>query len=253
MIEDDRPTVAVVVIGNEVLAGKVAEQNAAYLVRRFRELGVRLLRVEFIPDDPAEIGATVVRVAAMADSVCTTGGVGPTHDDMTIGAIAAAFAVPTRHDPTLLALVERYFGAETTDAHRRLALVPDGASLVGGAGPPWPTILFRNIYILPGIPKLMAAKFEALAHRFVGRELFAGAVEVSGQEADVCDPLNAIVAAHPNAEIGSYPRREAGGWLIRLTVESLSAETAQLALEELRTVLAHRVVAFEPHSPTRRR
>lgn len=252
MIQDDRPTAAVVVIGNEVLAGKVVEQNAAYLVRRFRELGVRLVRVEFIPDDPAEIGATVVRVAAIADLVCTTGGVGPTHDDVTIEAIAAAYAVQTQHDPTLLALVERYFGAETTHAHRRLALVPDGASLVGGAGPPWPTILFRNIYILPGIPKLMAAKFEALAHRFVGRELFAGAVEVSGQEADICDPLNAIVAAHPDAEIGSYPRRGDDGWLIRLTVESLSEESARLVLHELHTVLADRVVAFEAHHTTRR-
>ncbi|MEZ4267954.1 MAG: molybdopterin-binding protein [Myxococcota bacterium] len=252
MIADDRPTAAVVVIGNEVLAGKVVEQNAAYLVGRFRELGVRLLRVEFIPDDPAEIGETVRRVGAMADWVCTTGGVGPTHDDVTIDAIAAAFGVDTLHDPALIALVERYFGAETTHAHRRLALVPEGATLVGGAGPPWPTILFRNIYILPGIPKLMAAKFEALAHRFVGRELFAGAVEVSGQEADICDPLNAIVAAYPDAEIGSYPRREAEGWVIRLTVESLSAETTRDALAELHAVLADRVLAFEPQQSTKR-
>jgi molybdenum cofactor synthesis domain-containing protein len=252
VIADDRPTAAVAVIGNEVLAGKVVEQNAAFLVRRFRELGVRLLRVEFIPDDPEDIGQTVRRLAELADVVCTTGGVGPTHDDVTIDAVAAAFGVPTHHDPTLLALVERYFGQDTNHAHRRLALVPDGAVLVGGVGPPWPTIQFHNIYILPGIPKLMAAKFEALAHRFVGRELFAGAVEVSGQEADICDALDAIVAAHPDAEIGSYPRREAEGWRIRLTVESLSEDTAERALAELESVLRDRVLAFEPHHTTRR-
>ncbi|MCB9788244.1 MAG: competence/damage-inducible protein A [Deltaproteobacteria bacterium] len=252
MTEDDRPTAAVVVIGNEVLAGKVVEQNAAFLIRRFRELGVRLVRVEFIPDDPADISATVARVAALADVVCTTGGVGPTHDDVTIEAVAAAFGVPTRHDATLLALVERYFGEQTTHAHRRLALIPEGATLVGGKGPPWPTIQFHNVYILPGIPKLMAAKFEALAHRFVGRELFAGAVEITGQEADICDALDAIVASHPDAEIGSYPRREQGGWMIRLTVESLSEETAARAVHALESVLADRVVRVEPQHTTRR-
>ncbi|MGM0575097.1 MAG: competence/damage-inducible protein A [Myxococcota bacterium] len=245
MSGDRRPTAAVVVIGNEILSGKVDEQNAAYLIRRFREVGVRLRRVVIIPDDVEDIGRTVREMSERHDVVCTTGGVGPTHDDITVDSIARAFNVPVERHPSLVSLIQGHFGAATTEAHLRLAAVPAGAEIIGGPAPPWPTVLFRNIYIFPGIPNLMAAKFEAIVDRFVGQEVFVGALEVAGGEAAVCDDLDRIVAAHPRVEIGSYPRHEGGRWLVRLTVEGVDRDEVEQTWRELDACFRDRALSQE--------
>ncbi|MEC9071309.1 MAG: competence/damage-inducible protein A, partial [Myxococcota bacterium] len=178
MTENVQPTAAVVVIGDEVLSGKVDEQNAAFMIRRFRSLGVSLKRVVIVPDEMEDIGEAVRSASERFDIVCTTGGVGPTHDDITIEAIAQAFGVSTVSHPRLEALVREYFGADASEAQLRLALVPDGTTLDGGDGPPWPTARFRNVVIFPGIPRLMASKFDAIAHTFGGAPMYAGSLEV---------------------------------------------------------------------------
>ncbi len=246
-----RPTAAVVIIGNEVLSGKVADANGPYLIRRLREIGVSLAHLEVVLDDPQAIGDAVRRAAEGHDVVFTTGGVGPTHDDITMESIAAAFGVAVLEAPALAALVRSYLGDAATDAAMRLALVPDGAELVGDDSPPWPTVRFRNIYILPGIPKLMHAKFEALVDELGGQDLYAAALMVIANESDICDTLQVTVDAHPAVEIGSYPRKIDGTWKVRLTLEGADAPEVGAALARLRADLGGLVERVEPPRSTR--
>ncbi len=234
-----RPSAEIVVIGDEVLGAKVEEANTAYLLRRFRELGIEVTRVVIVPDRAEAIAREVRASAQSADVVITTGGVGPTHDDVTIDAIAAAWGVPVVVAAELEVLVRRFFGAQTSRGHLRLARIPQGATLEGGGGPPWPTVRLENVWILPGIPRLMRAKFDALAPRLTEEldcsPLWQAALWVTAFEADVVDALEAVVAAWPDVAIGSYPRREEGRWRIRITLESTVRERtagAARALEE---------------------
>jgi len=243
-------TAAAVIIGNEVLSGKVTEANSVFLIRRFRELGVRLKRVAIIPDEAEDIGHTVRAASEAHDIVITTGGVGPTHDDITMAAIATAFDVEVVTHPDLLRLIEDFFGERMTDSHRRLARVPDGAELVGEERPPWPSVRYRNIYILPGIPQLMQARFDVFASTFAGPPCFFGAVEVRAFEAEICGFLDEIVASAPQVEIGSYPRREAGTWYVRLTAEGTEREAVQVVLDRLAEGLGNEVLSVEAVTST---
>lgn len=249
MTADRRATAAVVVIGNEVLSGKVADANASYLIRRLRESGIRLRHVAIVPDELDEIGEAVRRAAGLYDHVFTTGGVGPTHDDITVEAIARAFDVPVEENAALLALVQRHLGEGQEDAHRRLARAPRGSRLVGQPSPPWPTLAFRNVYILPGIPELMRSKFERIAETFDRQAVYVAAVEARAREAEICRALDELVEGHPRVEIGSYPTSGAGSWAVRVTLESVSEQAVAEALEAVRASLGERVVSVEATRP----
>ena len=250
MTQTTQRTAAVVIIGNEVLSGKVEEANSVFLIRRFRELGVRLRRVEIVPDEPEEIGRAVRSASEGHDIVITTGGVGPTHDDITMAAIAQGFGVPVVRDSTLLRLIEGFFGEATTEAHRTLADVPEGSHLVGDERPPWPSVCFRNVYILPGIPRYMQARFNVFAPSFSGPPTYVAALELQAFEADICDHLNAVVDATPSVEIGSYPRREDDTWFVRLTIEGPERDAVASTLKRLAEGFEDRVLKVEAVSST---
>ena len=250
MSQTSQRSAAIVIIGNEVLSGKVEEVNSVFLIRRFRELGVRVRRVEFVPDELDEIGRAVRSASEAHDIVITTGGVGPTHDDITMDAIARAFEVPVVRHPTLLNLVEGFFGDSATEAHRTLADVPEGSHLVGHERPPWPSVCYRNIYILPGIPKYMQARFNVFASSFAGPPVYYAALELQAFEAEICAQLNTAVDAHPGVEMGSYPRNESGTWYVRLTIEGPVRDDVQAALTGLRQTLGDKVCRVEEVSVT---
>ena len=231
-------------------SGKVEEANSAFLIRRFRELGVRLRRVEIVPDEAEEIGRAVVSASESHDIVITTGGVGPTHDDITMAAIAQGFGVSVVRHPDLLRLVEGFFGTSTSEAHRTLADVPDGSHLVGHERPPWPTVCFRNVYILPGIPKYMRARFDVFAPSFAGPPIFHAALDLQAFEAEICDPLNAAVSDNPGVEIGSYPRNDSGTWFVRLTMEGPVRQDVDAALAQLQAALSGKVISIEEVTAT---
>jgi molybdenum cofactor synthesis domain-containing protein len=247
-----RPTAAVLIIGDEVLSGKVEEQNIAFFIQRFRMLGVELERVAIVGDTREDIASSVREMSLRYDHVCTTGGIGPTHDDITMDAIAYAFDVELVEDPALLGLVHDVFGESASEAHRRLARVPEGSTFEGINGPPWPTVVFRNITIFPGIPRLLQSKFDVISSRYGGMPSYWGHVDIRAREVDIYDALNVVVAAHPNVEIGSYPRREADGWRTRLTVECLDVDLAKAALEQLeRAFSKERIDSARVHASNR--
>src|ERR1035437_2294400 len=163
------PTAAIIVIGDEVLSGKVEELNARFLVRELRALGVAVRRIEVVPDVREDIAAAVRAASAAHDHVFTTGGIGPTHDDVTIAAIALAFAVPVVRGEALAALIGEVSGDRFYERDLRMADVPEGADLISGEGSHhscWPVIAMRNVYILPGVPSILQRKFAAIRGRF---------------------------------------------------------------------------------------
>lgn len=234
-----RRTVGVVVVGNEVLSGKVAEQNAAYLIKRFRELGARVREVVIVEDEIPAIVEAVKRLSDRCDDVLTTGGVGPTHDDVTIEAVAAAVGVPVEESPAILERLASLIRGPLTPGHRRLCKVPLGAELVFGTKIPWPIARIRNIWLFPGVPPLLQALFEDVRARFEGSPPWhAGHIELVAEESTIVEVLDALVARHLAVAIGSYPRREQGVWHLRLTFEGDSAVAVEAAVGDARVVFA---------------
>ena len=142
-----RDTAAIVVIGDEILSGKFVEENAAYLIPALRDLGVALRRIEVVPDQLDDIAEAVRRAAERHDHVFTSGGVGPTHDDLTMAGIARAFGVEVVRHPELERLLRSFYGAKLEERNLRMAEVPAGAELVAADHPAWPVARFRNVYI----------------------------------------------------------------------------------------------------------
>jgi len=236
---------AVIIIGNEILSGKFADENARFLIGELRLLGVELGRISIIPDDVDDIAETVPRVAARFDAVFTSGGVGPTHDDVTMAGLARGFGTHVVHHPALVELLRTHYGEHLTEGHLRLAEVPEGAELVYGEDRIWPVASFRNIYILPGVPALFRRKFLSIRERFRSRPFFTARIYVMADEAVIAADLNRMVLAHAEVSFGSYPRFEETEYRVLITVESQDREAVGRAAGELAAALGAAVVRAE--------
>ena len=225
------PTAAILVIGNEVLSGKVEEKNARFLIGELRELGVALQCLLTIPDEPEVIATAVKDLSARFDHVFTSGGVGPTHDDVTISSIARAFDKPIVRHPELEGMLRRYFGASLDETRLRLADVPDGAELIYGEDLKYPVMAYRNVYIFPGVPELFRKKFTAIRERFRVTPFYLWIVYTLEDEFDIAERLQAVADAHPAVAIGSYPNFATPEYKVKLTLES-KVETAVAAAHQ---------------------
>ena len=240
-------TAGIIIIGDEILSGQFADENAAFLIGELRTLGVSLKRIVVIPDEPQEIASTVRDLSGRLDLVFTSGGVGPTHDDVTIAAIASAFDSVVIEHPDLLSMLQNHLGPNLEPPHRRLAEVPDGSEMVYGAGANSPVVKFRNIYILPGVPGLFRKKFHSIAERFRCTPFTTGRLYSTADEAALAPTLSAAVAAHPEVAFGSYPRFEETDFQVMITVKSKDPAAAQRAFDDLRDRLGeHLWRAEEP-------
>jgi molybdenum cofactor synthesis domain-containing protein len=235
----------IVIIGNEILSGKFADENASFLIGELRALGVELGRIAIIPDQVEDIAETVPRHAARFDVVFTSGGVGPTHDDVTMAGIARGFGTGVMRHPELERLLRDYYKDRLTDSHLRLAAVPEGTELVYGEDPVWPAIRYRNVYILPGVPALFRRKFLAIRERFRSRPFHTARVYVMADEASIAPDLDRVVAAHPEVAFGSYPRFDEPDYRVLLTVESQDLDQAGSATRALTAALGAVVVRVE--------
>lgn len=227
-----RRTAALLVIGNEILSGKIADTNTRLLARLLRGKGIALGRVITIPDEPAVIAAETAQLAASHDFVFTSGGVGATHDDVTMEGIARAFGTGVIHHPRFLeSLRER--GLETS--HRDLARVPEGAELREGRSEAWPVVVMRNVWILPGLPPVFERKLGILTECLPdGPRYFADEEIVPRPEEELIPLLDRLVAAYPTVQIGSYPI-SAG---TRITLDGDDGEAVAGAATVLRKGLA---------------
>src|SRR5690554_4226106 len=227
------PRAGIIVIGNEILSGKVVDANSPYLCRELRQLGVDVERIATIPDVIDVIAHEVRTMSDAFDFVFTSGGVGPTHDDLTMDGVAQAFGVPLRVHESIVERIERAQGKPVNESLLKMASLPEGAVLID-AGDLWfPVVLVRNVYIFPGIPELLRRKFESIRARFQGVPFVLRRVYVRRRESDIAADLHALLAEFPELLLGSYPRIGEVEFHVLLTLESRDSLYVQRALDAL--------------------
>lgn len=236
------PTAGLVVIGDEILSGKVTDSNTPFLIGELRALGVALRQIQVVPDILDEIAAAVRAAAGRYDHVFTSGGVGPTHDDLTIPGVALAFAVPVVRHPELEAGLRGYYqsrGQALVERNLRMADVPEGAMLLKADHLAWPVLAMRNVYVLPGVPEIFRAKFVAIRERFRDAPFHLRQIFVREEEGIIARHLDEVAARYPQVALGSYPRFSPGedGHRVKLTLEGKAAEDVDAACQALVTLL----------------
>lgn len=245
MDPEKEKTAGIVIIGDEILSGKFAEENAAFLIRAFADLGVALGRIAVIRDDIDDIADTVRAFAGGFDIVVTSGGVGPTHDDLTMAGIARAFGTRVVVHPQLEELLRGYWGADMPEANIRLAEVPEGAELAYGPGSAWPVVHYQNVYILPGVPKLFRKKFRDIQERFRCPPTRVARVYANADEGVLAPRIRATAEAFPEVKLGSYPRFDETAFRVIVTLESKDAGRLARACAHLEQGIGDWVVKVE--------
>ena len=234
------PTAVLLVVGNEVLSAKVEDANGPWLARRLRELGVQLLAIHTLPDELDEIAGMIERERRRATWVLTSGGVGPTHDDVTVCAVARALGLPiARCGPLADAIralhASRHGGEEAPEAALRMADVPEGTRLVGDAG--YPTLVVENVVMLPGVPQFFRWQFERFAPTLASAPFRLASLYLSAGETEIAPILDGIARAHPEVAIGSYPRFDDADHRVRVTLESKDRSRVEAAVAALLAAL----------------
>src|SRR5688500_940753 len=232
----ERPvTAAVLIIGDEILSGRTQDTNLRDIARYLGVIGVDLAEARTVPDVMEEIVDALNALRARYDYVITTGGIGPTHDDITADAVAQAFGVPLEEHPEIMAMMPARWGGELNAARRRMARVPVGGALVKNpvAGPPGFTI--GNVFTLAGVPQIMRGMLEDVGPRMRGgRPTVSRTVRVEGSgEGVIAAPLEAVAKAHPDMSLGSYPFFGAEGFGSNLVVRSRDPAALAGAVDEL--------------------
>ncbi len=213
-------TASALVIGNELLSGKVEEANVAVLARALRGLGVQLERVVMVPDDVDLIAHEVKELSSRFDFLFTSGGVGPTHDDVTVEGVAKAFGTNVVESPELAKMLRDHYGERCTDGHLRMALVPEGAALEVSPEVRWPTIRYANTWLLPGVPEIFRMKLPVAVARIGADVAFVSrAVFTKMDEGDLRPLLDAVVAGFPDVGVGSYPKWQDPTYRTKLTFD----------------------------------
>jgi molybdenum cofactor synthesis domain-containing protein len=233
---------ALVVIGNEILSGKIHDTNTYFAARELRSIGVALKRIAVVPDEIDAIAQEVRYCAEHFDFVITSGGVGPTHDDITIAGVAAALGRPVVIHPQLVALIHEHFGDRPNKAGLKMAEVPEGAMLVEGGPMIFPTVQAENIYMLPGIPQLFEGKLAAIKSRFATDPYFIRAIYTSAGEGTIAVLLDSCLERFPELLLGSYPKIGNAEYRVKLTLESKDRDYVESAFDYLLDLLPKDVV-----------
>lgn len=236
----------IIIIGNEILSGKVADTNAPFLSRELRALGVDLKRILTIPDELDEIAAAVREFGPRYDIVFTSGGVGPTHDDVTMEGIARGLGRRVIRHPIIEGRLREFYKEHVNDARLKMAEIPEGAELLVDGRLGFPTVKCDNFYILPGIPELFEQKFETLKERFAATPYTLRVVYTREGEGSIAQHLNATLLEFPDLLLGSYPKLGHPEYAVKLTLESKDAVYVERALAHLLRLLpAEAVVRTE--------
>ena len=240
-------TAALCVIGDEILSGRTQDRNIAHLATWLNLQGIRLAEVRVVADDMAAIGAAVRALGPAHDYLFTTGGIGPTHDDITVEAIAAALGLGVSVHPQARAILEDYYADKggLTEARLRMARAPDGASLIVNERSGAPGIRIGNIFILAGVPHIAAAMLDSLTGKLEGgRPIVSVTVGARAPESDVADLLRETEEAHPGVAIGSYPFFKDGKYGANFVIRSDDGELARTTGDDLTKRL--REAGYEP-------
>ncbi len=240
------PTACVVVIGNEVLSGRTQDLNINFLAKGLGAIGIPLREVRVIPDVPETIIATINEVRAKFDHVFTTGGIGPTHDDITSECIAAAFGVPWEPHPEAWARMEAHYAktpegvASFNPARQRMATMPRGATLIDNAISIAPGFTIGNVHVMAGVPRIMQAMFATLATTLKGGDpiISRACYSLGAAEGQIAQGLSDIQARYPELDIGSYPFYRPTGNGVAIVAKGTDAARAEAAIAEVTAMFA---------------
>ena len=227
------PSAALLVIGNEILSGKVRDTNSAFLAIELRKLGVDLERILTIPDEIDLIAHETRAMSDAYDFVFTSGGIGPTHDDMTMDGIALAFDRAIELNQSMVDRMARYSEKPLNDAMKKMAMIPTGAEILDVGGLWFPIVIVENVHIFPGIPELFEKKFHSIRDRFSGVPFVLRKLYVRENESDIAETLNTLLEEFPELMLGSYPRINEEHYRVMLTLESRDERYVEAATETL--------------------
>jgi molybdenum cofactor synthesis domain-containing protein len=237
---------ALAVIGNEILSGRTQDKNIAYLAKWLNQQGIRLHQVRVVPDETDEIVVAVNALRAKYDYLFTTGGIGPTHDDITVDAIAAAFKVPVIMHPRAEKVLREHYQDRITDARLRMARVPQGADLIENAVSAAPGIQMENVYIMAGIPSVMQGMLASLEGKLAGgAPVVSQTVSAYVAESQVADLLVQVEASFADILVGSYPVWRGNRVGANFVVSSPQPEQVNLAAQAIRDGLQQMGIAVE--------
>ena len=233
---DAAPTAAVLLIGNEVLSGRTKDKNLGFIADYLTAMGIDLMEARVVADIEDDIVAAVNALRKRYTYVFTTGGIGPTHDDITADAMAKAFGVGISHHPEASEILLKFFaeiGREANEARMRMARVPHGASLIHNTVSKAPGFRFENVFVMAGVPKVMQAMMDEIAPLLTrGTPVLSRTIRFEGGEGDIAKPLLDIQERYPDVSIGSYPFESSGGFNTNLVLRARDAERLAAAVEE---------------------
>ncbi|SHI89148.1 competence/damage-inducible protein A [Wenxinia saemankumensis] len=234
------PTAAMIVIGDEILAGRTRDSNLHQLAGRLAETGIDLVEARVIADSPGAIVAAVQELSGRHDHVFTSGGIGPTHDDITADCVARALgaAIDVRDDAR--AILQAHYdatGKELTEARLRMARIPEGAELIGNPVSAAPGFTLRNVHVMAGVPRIFEAMLAGLLPALPGgRPRISDTLRVERPESELAGPLRRLAGEMPDLTFGSYPFEEGSRYGANIVVRGADAATVAAGMERLRAL-----------------
>ncbi|MGQ7793377.1 competence/damage-inducible protein A [Faunimonas sp. B44] len=235
-------TAAVLVIGDEILSGRTKDRNTGYIADTLTDIGIDLEEVRIVSDRMEAIVEAVRALSSRYDYVLTTGGIGPTHDDITADAVAAAFGVPLVFDERATAILKAHYdrrGVEMNDARRRMTRIPEGADLIPNPVSAAPGFAIGNVFVMAGVPAIMQAMMDDVVKRLpAARPLLSETIEAGRGEGDVAAALTRVQEQFPAVRMGSYPYHDGTRFTTRLVLRSRDGAMLAAAAEALRAALA---------------
>ncbi|WP_394689235.1 competence/damage-inducible protein A [Hoeflea sp.] len=235
-------TAAALAIGDELLSGRTKDKNIGHLAEMLTTAGIDLLEVRIVPDEEERIVEALNALRARYDYVFTSGGIGPTHDDITADAVAKTFGVNCSHDPDALALLSAHYaerGLEFTEARRRMARMPEGSRHIANPVSCAPGFIIGNVHIMAGVPSVFQAMLDnVLPTLNTGTKVLSDKVSCPFGEGDIGDPLSAIAKAHPDVNIGSYPRFSGQGFSTEIVIRGRDAAAVGAARIDIEKMLS---------------
>lgn len=226
-------TAAILIIGNEILSGRTKDANVGYLAEQFTEIGIILSEVRMIPDDEGTIIKAINELRAQCAYVFTSGGIGPTHDDITSASIAKAFSVNLERNPEALAMLQSHYTPdELNESRLKMADIPAGASLIENPISKAPGFILENVHVLAGVPKILQAMFEQIRSQLTGGpKMLSHTLSSLKTEGVIAADLKRLQAEFPDVDIGSYPYFKNGEFGVSIVLRSTDAEQLEAAIK----------------------
>lgn len=226
---------SLIIIGNEVLSGRTTDANTPWIAERLTERGILLAEVRIIPDVEHLIVSTLNHLRETYDYVFTTGGIGPTHDDITTESVAKAFGVPVVRDKDAFVILEKYYGLENlTGPRAKMAMVPQGAKLIPNPVSAAPGFIMDNVYVMAGVPRIMRPMMDHVLDEIkAGKPILSNTITCGLTESKVADDMTRMQAQYPDIDIGSYPHYRGGELGLSIVLRGTNNDHLDLATNEI--------------------